>query len=249
MDVEKRSLTGWLKNTMLMAWVLISTILYGTLCILLTPINKRISKFCAIAWNTQLLMMAGVKVTVQGARKIDPNKRYVFVANHQSYIDIPVLYKALNCRLSFIAKKELFGIPLFGWALYMDGHIWIDRGNARKAHASIIKAVDRLKKNNVSLILFPEGTRSVDGVIGQLKQGSFLLVQQAGVEVVPIAIHDTYRLMPKHSCWLNKGTVHVTIGDPIAIDPSMSKADIAEKVRGVLVAALEGGKGQPPRVG
>jgi 1-acyl-sn-glycerol-3-phosphate acyltransferase len=243
MDVEKRSLSAILKNVFVILWLVLSTIVYASLCIILAPVNKRSSRFFCVLWSRHLLMVAGVKVMVQGAEKLDPCKRYVFIANHQSHIDIPVLYKALRPHfLSFIAKKELFRIPLFGWAMYAIGHIWIDRENARKAHASIKQAIDRLQKENISLVLFPEGTRSSDGAIGRLKQGSFALVLQAGVEIVPVALHDTHRILAKHSKNLYKGTAHVTVGAPLSIDPVMTKAEIGEMVREVLVAALEEGK-------
>ena len=94
-------------------------------------------------------------------KNVHKNERYVFIANHQSDFDIPVLYEGLFPNLSFIAKKELFMLPFFGWGMAAVGHIWIDRKNARKARKSITRAVNRLKRNHVSLVLFPEGTRSV----------------------------------------------------------------------------------------
>lgn len=230
-----------MKNILVLLWVVISTLFYGTLGLLFAPINKRFSRSLGTLWSLHLLMVTGIRIVAHGAEKLDPHKRYVFLSNHQSHIDIPVLFRSLKRPLAFIAKKELFQIPFFGWCLHAHGHVWIDRTNARKAHASINRAVTKLQKENISLVLFPEGTRSSDGTIGQLKQGSFSLVQKAGVEVVPIVIHDTFRIVKKYSNKVNSGTVHVTIGTPFSVDPALSKAEIAEKVRSIMTSTLEAG--------
>jgi 1-acyl-sn-glycerol-3-phosphate acyltransferase len=183
--------------------------------------------------------VAGVKIIVNGKEKLEKNKRYVFICNHQSGLDIPILYNGLSEKICFIAKKELFMIPIFGWGLYFTGHIWIDRSNARKAHRSIEQAVQRLKKDNVSLVLFPEGTRSEDGKVAPFKQGSFALAQKAGVSVVPIGIRGAIGLLPKHSAFVNPGTVYLDICDPVEISPDMSKADMAETFHRIISESVE----------
>jgi len=230
-----------MKNTLILLWVVISTLFYGSLGLFFVPFSKKLSRSLGTMWSFHLLMLTGIKIVAHGVEKLDPNKRYVFLSNHQSHIDIPVLFRSLKRPLAFIAKKELFQIPFFGWCMYAHGHVYIDRTNARKAHASIDQAVRRLQKENISLVLFPEGTRSSDGALGQLKQGSFSLVQKAGVEVVPVVIHDSFRIIKKYSNKISSGTIHVTIGTPFVIDPQLSKADIAEKVRLIMTSALEKG--------
>ena len=239
---KKRSVTEILHGIFVEVWVVVSVIVFGTLCIVVWPFNARLSRLLGWWWNRQFLWIAGVTVEVKGREKLTPEKRYIFVANHQSHIDIPVLIGTMQHRLSFIAKKELFTIPIFGWGMYATGHIWIDRSNARKAHASIQRAIKRLQKDNISLVLFPEGTRSVDGTIGRFKQGSFLLAQQAGVELVPIAIQNTSQLLPKHTNIIKKGIVRLTICDPISISESMTKADISERVRGIIEGVIAAAK-------
>ena len=239
---KKHGLTEILHAVVVMIWLVISVVVFGTLCIVFSPFNARISRILGLWWNRLFLLVAGIKVEVHGREKVHPDKRYIFIANHQSHIDIPVLAGTMHHHLSFIAKKELFSIPIFGWGMYALGHIWIDRANARKARASMQRAIKRLQKDNISLVLFPEGTRSIDGTIGQFKQGSFSLVQQAGVELVPLAIQNTSQLLPKHTNIIKKGIVRLTICDPISISESMTKADISERVRGIIEGVIAAAK-------
>ena len=219
----------------ILIWVLVSVTLYGMLCFLTAPLNIRLSRLIELGWVRHFFFVAGVKVVVNGKEKLDPSKRYVFIANHQSQLDIPVLMGGMRQHLSFLAKKELFSIPIFGWGIHALGHIWIDRANARNAHKSIQRAISRLKKDHISLVLFPEGTRSNDGTVGRFKQGSFALAQQAGVEVVPVAIKNTAQLLTKHSLMMKSGTVELSVGDPIVVSEAMSKAEISTIVREIIV--------------
>ena len=238
MDGKNRSIAGTFRTLLVFVWVIVSVVVCGTFTLLFAPLSRRFALGISSLWNRQLLYLAGISVKVAGLEKLDPRKRYVFISNHQSHIDIPVLIASLKYPLSFIAKKELFIIPFFGWGLYALGHIWIDRGNARKALISIKKAVDRLQRGNISLVLFPEGTRSRDGALGQFKQGSFSLVKQAGVEVVPLAIKNTSSILPKYSKRIHSGTAHLTICDPVTIEEASSKAEISEMLRAVIQKAL-----------
>ncbi|MBN2188873.1 MAG: 1-acyl-sn-glycerol-3-phosphate acyltransferase, partial [Chitinispirillaceae bacterium] len=178
----------------------------------------------------QLLFMLGVRVMVNGGEKLAHGEPYVFFANHQSALDIPVLYAGLARPLCFIAKKELFMIPFFGWAMAAVGHVSIDRSSARKARESLASGVGRLKKNAFSLILFPEGTRSADGTLGAFKQGSFSLALDAGVTVVPVAVRGSCDRLPKKSLLVNQGDVYVDICDPI-FPAGIEKGTLAVRVR------------------
>jgi 1-acyl-sn-glycerol-3-phosphate acyltransferase len=182
--------------------------------------------------------MCGIRVTTTGGEKLDRKARYVFIANHQSYFDIPVLYAGLPFSLSFIAKKELFFIPFFGWGIAAIGHIWIDRDNARAARKSITRAISKLNRQCISLVLFPEGTRSITGEVGEFKRGSFTLALEAGVPVVPVSILGTRDVLPKKSRRFSPGTTTLVIGDPI-VPAELSKLDktkLSELVRERIVA-------------
>jgi 1-acyl-sn-glycerol-3-phosphate acyltransferase len=229
------SFVGKLHAIFFVCWIISSTIVYGFICICLSMFFPNVGRGIARLWNVHLLAMGGVKIKIRGSEKLDKNKRYVFVANHQSALDIPVVYVMVNHGVSFIAKKELFYIPIFGWGMAAVGHIWIDRSNARKARDSIIRAVKHLQKSRVSLVLFPEGTRSSDGTIGDFKSGSFTLALQAGVQAVPVVLHDTRLCLPKSVIMLRPGVIHVDICEPIDVNQSdISKAELSNKVRNII---------------
>jgi 1-acyl-sn-glycerol-3-phosphate acyltransferase len=182
--------------------------------------------------------MGGVKVVVDGLEKLDPSKRYVFISNHQSALDIPVIIAGLKHYCEFHCQKRVIHDPLFGWGISALGHIRIDRSNPRKARSSLDKAVMRLKKLNTSLILFPEGTRSTDGQLGEFKQGSFALALMAGVQVVPLTIKDAMLRLPKKSWRINPGTIYLQIGDPIDVTPQTTKAEICQKAYDAIKKSL-----------
>lgn len=240
MDRENRSIVANFRSIFCLVWVLFSTVTYGICCIILSAISRKTARSLGRAWNLHLLGFGGVKLEVRGADKLDMNARYVFVANHQSALDIPILIAGLKHQLSFIAKKELFMIPFFGWGIAAMGHIWIDRGNARKAHKSIERAVKRLHNENISLLLFPEGTRSLDGKLGEFKQASFTLALRAGVQVVPVAIRNAASLLPKSTFFIRPGTAYIEICDPINVaGVETTKGELSAKVREILKTIVE----------
>jgi 1-acyl-sn-glycerol-3-phosphate acyltransferase len=214
----------------LLLWFLASTVAYGTACMAICFFHRRLAQYIAVAWCRHLLFMLGIRVIVKGGQKLAPGEPYVFFANHQSALDIPVLYAGLARPLCFIAKKELFMIPFFGWAMAAVGHVSIDRSSARKARESLSSGVKRLEKSSFSLLLFPEGTRSADGALGEFKQGSFSLALDAGVMVVPVAVRKTSERLPKNSLLVNPGPVYLDICDPI-VPAGMEKGELAGRVK------------------
>ncbi len=218
------------------------TVAYCPIIFLTVLFSRKLARKLARYWNRQVLAIGGVKVTVVGADKLVAGERYVFMSNHQSALDIPIIYVGVSEDISFIAKKELFMIPFFGWCMWAVGHTSIDRQNPRKAHASIDRAVQRLNKENVSLILFPEGTRSKDGKVLDFKTASFTLALQAGVKLVPIAIKGAIDRLPPKSSRIVPGTVELVMGDPISVEElkGMSKVEVCGRVREAIVAMAEG---------
>lgn len=242
MDSKNNGLNGFinkLRVTKFIVWAFFSTIAYSIGCIFLSVFSRKVARCLAQLWNKHLLFVGGIKVEVNGLDKIDKDKRYVFVANHSSHLDIPVIYSSLENQVSFIAKKELFRIPFFGWGLTAVGHVWIDRTNARKARESFTRAIQHLKTEHVSLVIFPEGTRSIDGKVGEFKKGSFTLAIESGVQVVPLAIRNTGKILQKKSLVVNPGTAIVNILDPIDITPDMKKADLAQMVHDAIKSSVE----------
>lgn len=236
------SIVGKLHAAFFVIWIILSAIVYGILCIILSLFLPNLARIVARLWSVHLLVMGGVKINVRGAEKLDRNKRYVFIVNHQSALDIPVVYTMVKHGISFIAKKELFSIPVFGWGMAAVGHVWVDRTNARKARDSIIRAVKHLRKSRVSLVLFPEGTRSVDGTIGGFKTGSFTLAMQAGVQAVPVVLHDTRSCLPKGTIMLRPGVIHVDICDPLDVNEAeISKVELSDKIRNIICEVAASG--------
>ena len=224
----------------LIVWIVVSVTVYGFCCIVTGIFSKTIAQIIGSAWNRHLLWLARITIRVKGRENLRSKTCYVFFSNHQSALDIPILYAAIRVPLVFIAKKELFWIPIMGWGMKGMGHIVLDRSNPRKARGALNVAVRRLKKSSLSLVLFPEGTRSVDGKLGDFKQGSFALALEAGVSVVPVAIEKANDLLPKKGILIRSGAVIVTIGAPI--DPrGMDKGELCAKVRSEIEKVITAG--------
>jgi 1-acyl-sn-glycerol-3-phosphate acyltransferase len=220
----------WLRLPLQMIFFVSVTTLFACGCLVTGIVSKHTSQVVCRTWARLLLAFLGVRLRVRGREKLSSGKRYVFFSNHQSALDIPVLFAGIGCPLCFIAKKDLFLIPIFGWGMSAMGHVKIDRTNARKARKSLSKGVHLLKRYRLSLVLFPEGTRSASGTLGEFKQGSFTLAQEAGVPVVPVVIRNVIGRLPKKSLFVKPGTVYVDLCDPIDIT-GMEKSAVATRVR------------------
>ena len=197
---------------------------------------------CARAWSWLILTTTGVHVTVEGLDRIVPGKTYVFVANHQSIYDIPVLFWSIPFQLRIIAKESLGNFPMLGPHLKRTGHLLVDRRRPDKA--GIIGWASRLTANGLSLIVFPEGTRSRTGMMGKFKGGSILLAMQAGLPLVPISVAGSRHVMKKGELTTRPGHVTLTVHDPIETTanaeptPAQIRA-LADKVREVIRPAVE----------
>lgn len=165
-------------------------------------------------WSRWVTRFAGVRINVDDRANLDPHQPYVFMANHASTVDIWALLVGIPHRVRMIAKKELARIPFLGWVMWAGRFIFIDRQNAVAARRSIDEAGRRIR-GGVSVVIFPEGTRTRDGQMGTFKKGGFHLAMEAGVPIVPIALRGTRALMPPGSLRVKSGEVFVTIGAPI----------------------------------
>jgi 1-acyl-sn-glycerol-3-phosphate acyltransferase len=168
----------------------------------------------ARAWGRSVLRASGVRVTVTGGEGIEPGRAYVFMANHQGNYDIPVLLGHMPVEFRWLAKTELFRIPLFGRAMTAIGCIAIDRGDRESAFGSLRRAADVLARG-IPMMIFPEGTRSPDGSLLPFKKGGFMLAIGSGVPIVPVAIRGTRAVMPKGRWIISGGAVAMTIGSPM----------------------------------
>lgn len=165
-------------------------------------------------WARVLLAVCFVDLEVTGAEKLDRNRSYVVVANHASYMDIPVLYSAVDLQFRYFAKKGLFSIPILGWHLSRAGHLPVLYDDARASLKSLTAAAKLIRDRGVSPVLFPEGGRSEAG-IQPFKEGAAYLAIKAGVPIVPVGMVNIRSVLPMHSLLLRPAAVKVNVGDPI----------------------------------
>jgi 1-acyl-sn-glycerol-3-phosphate acyltransferase len=208
------------------------TIVLGTVS-LLSSLFDRSGDFghkCARAWARLILKTTGVRVRVSGLERLDPSRSYVFAANHQSIYDIPIVFTALPYQLRIVAKDSLGNIPFLGWHLQRTGHLLVDRS---RPGPGIVKKMARLVGERHSLIVFPEGTRSMDGTVARFKGGSFVLALEAGVPIVPISISGSRHVMKKGRLMVCPGDVTVTVHEPIETKAVARAAvrELAERIR------------------
>lgn len=173
-------------------------------------------------WGRLLCQIANIRVHVEGREQLDPAKTYIFVGNHCSMADIMSFGGYIGHDFRWIAKKELFAIPIFGPAMRAVDFIPIDRSHGRQAMKSLLEAADRIAKGS-SVILFPEGTRSPDGHLQPFKTGAIMLALKAGAEVVPIGFNGTHQILPKGKLLSRGGEAVLRIGAPMAINSFQAK--------------------------
>ncbi len=179
-------------------------------------------------WARRLLWVCGIKVEVQGLEKLQDGQSYVFIANHSSYLDIPSIFVAINKPMRIVYKKELEKIPFFGWFLKKSDFIAVNREDTGFSRKTFIEAL-KLIRENVSVLFFPEGTRSKDGKLGEFKRGAFLLASKSGKPIVPVAIIGANKLLPRGSAFIRSGKIKVFIGDTIdltQVDDFAQKASL-----------------------
>lgn len=203
---------------------------------------------CARAWSWLILKTTGVRVRVEGLERIVPGTTYVFVSNHQSIYDIPVIFTNLPYQLRIIAKESLAKFPMLGWHLKRGGHLFVDRKHPD--HNYILNRWRALVKDGLSLIIFAEGTRSYDGRVARFKAGSFLLALEAGLPIVPIAVIGSRHVMQKGRLRTHPGDVELVVHDPIVLEaiasPTVRDAKrIADRVHDIVSATVNARTGPP----
>jgi 1-acyl-sn-glycerol-3-phosphate acyltransferase len=196
-------------------------------------------------WGPSMLRLAGVTLEVTTA-KLPPGP-LIFAANHESTLDICVMFACVPRNIRFIAKQELFRLPIFGWYMSKGGHVPVDRSNRTRALESLRLAGRRVREGT-SLIVFPEGTRSQDGLVHPFKKGPFVVAMEAGVPVVPVAISGAGRLNPKAAVSAVPGVVRVTFGEAVHPRDFADKTALLVEVRRRVIEAhrATGGLGGDP---
>lgn len=191
-------------------------------------------------WARSALAMNGSVINTIGTENVPKSGGVLFVANHQSNFDIPILVGFVPRDKGFIAKLELLKVPAFSRWMKNIGCVFIDREDPRQSLKSINEGAERLKAGH-TLVIFPEGTRSIDGTVGQFKSGSLKMAMKAGVPIVPVTISGSKNIMPKGTSFIKSAIVEVVVSPPLITDdmPGMDSNAITEKVRSIIIENLK----------
>ena len=231
-----------MRKPLLLAWAGFITILCATAAIIASFLGKggNVAHLVGRFWAKSIVFVSRVKVSVQGLERIDPGTTYVYMANHQSMFDILALLGYLPVQFRWLAKMELFHIPLFGYSMARVGYIGIDRSNRKAAYESLQQAAQKIAQG-VSVVVFPEGTRSPDGQIKPFKAGGFYLAIRSGRPIVPVVICGSHHVMPKGMIRVNPGRIVLSINRPIETTPysNSGKEILMESVRSTMKRDLE----------
>lgn len=240
-DTASSPLIIWARTAVTAVWVAIATFFLGVLAIVVSLFSSTGNPVHRIGrvWGRSILAVSGIRVAVTGVERIAVDQPCIFMANHQSNLDIPVLLGHLPVQFRWLAKAELFRIPVFGQAMRGAGYISIDRADRQSAFESLRQATEKIR-SGLSILIFPEGTRSLDGSLKPFKKGGFVMAITAGVPIVPVAVRGTYSIMPKNTWLIRPKDVTVVIGEPLSTAGFTldSKETLMEAVRNAISRGL-----------
>lgn len=231
----------WRTVFFLIPAIAVYTIVLGTLSIgsSLLGGRGRFAHHCARLWAWLILATTGVNVTMRGLGQVPRNRPYLFISNHQSIYDIPVLFWHVPFDLRIIAKDSLGSFPFLGWHLRRTGHVLVARNNPG---ASVFRMVSALMQTGASLLVFPEGTRSIDGRLGKFRGGIFMLAIESKLDIVPIAVRASRHVMKKNRLMTCPGEVEVRVFAPISTT-GLGREDakaLADRVRAIVAEGVAG---------
>jgi len=195
-------------------YLAVSTVVWGVLAATIASVSPRAGFHCGTIWSRCLCWANFTPVFVHGRDHIRPGQSYVIMANHSSHFDVLAFYGHWIRQFRWVIKQELRKVPGLGWGCATIGHIFVDRSNRAAAIASLEAARPQLQ-GGVSVLFFPEGTRSPDGDLLPFKKGGFMMAMQLGLPILPVTITGTREVLPARTIALLPGAVHIQIGDPI----------------------------------
>jgi len=230
-------------RSFLMVIIAIAVTAFMSTCAFLFPLispGENKAHKVANLWARMLLWLTSTRVNVIGRENVLLGKPQIFMANHQSDFDILIVMAHIPGQFRWIAKKELFKIPIFGKAMRSAGYIEIDRQNHEKAMKSLDEAAQKIREGK-SVVTFPEGTRSKDRTIKPFKQGLFHLAIKAGVPIIPISIIGAHEIMPKRTLKFRPGKITMIIDRPVDVSGYTieTRGELIERVRGIIVRNYE----------
>lgn len=185
----------------------------------------------------------GIDLEVTGLERLDRGTPYVFMSNHLSFLDAPLLVTVIDRPVRFVAKRFVFRVPVLGLGMGFAGYVPIDKEGAGEGRRRIARAAELIRTRGYSFLVYPEGTRSPEGELLPFRRGGFFLALDSGAPIVPITIAGTYELMPRGSKRVRKGTVRIAFHDPVAVSGHSVETlpALMERVRAAIASGL------PPR--
>ena len=225
-------LRSWLW-TIPVAMLATAVMITGYVVVSLLTRGDRYQPWFSHKWAAAVFRIAGARVRIIGVERLDPGSNYVIVANHSSLLDIPVLMGWLPFRFRFLAKRELLKVPFIGWYLRHDGHLTVDRKSLRSSIESTNECARLIREKHLSVLIFPEGTRSSAGQLQRFHDGAAYLAIQSGVGLLPVGIVGTHDVLPARSSWFMPADIELRLGRPLAVD------GFTAKDRPALTARLE----------
>ena len=201
--------------------------------------NGKAPRAVQVFWSRSVLWFLLIPIKVTGQENVEPKQSYVFVANHQSFLDVFAVYGWLPNNFKWLMKKEIRKVPFVGTACAVAGHIFVDRSNPRAA----LQSMDHIKKelvDGISTVIFPEGTRTKTGEMGRFKQGAFKIAMDMGLPVVPLSLNGFFKAMPSGQAFANpRARVSLHIGKPIDISQFNDINEAMEYLREQIASGLQ----------
>ena len=223
----------WAKNLVFA----IFSIIIALLTLIFCPIDYKgkVSNLLLKIWTNFTLFLYGVKVNITGREYLSSSAGRIYISNHSSYLDIFVLLAKIPDNIRMIYKRELTRMPLIGWAMLAAGFVPIDRRNARSAMGSFDKAAKKMKRG-ISFVIFPEGTRSMNGDVGDFKRGLFILAEKTETDIIPVTLSRTNTLLPRDTLKIKPGNVDLVIGLPMKFK---KEKEFLNEIKEVIVSNLK----------
>ena len=209
-----------------MIWATLMTVVsaIGYVATALVVRRRGVFRQWSMFWARSIMFGTGIRLECRRAQKLDCGASYVFAANHQIMLDIPLSALAVDCPFGFVAKGELARVPFLGWAIKASPSVLVDRSNPRSTYESMKQAGENIRAGT-SVIIFPEGARSYSREIAPFQKGAFLLALEAGVPIVPVTIVDAYEVLDEKRRVARPGVVRIEVGRPIPLK-GMTRKDL-----------------------
>ena len=229
----------------LIAWPLLALLTMFTAIFTVCTVHWRNAEFVHKVqqfWSRSFFWLMFLPVSVDGIEHIEPKQSYVFVANHQSMFDVWLVYGWLPVIFKWLMKAELRKVPFVGTGCKAAGHIFVDRRNAKAAMESL-KEVEKQLVDGVCTVIFPEGTRSLNGEVGRFKRGAFQIALELGLPVIPLSLKGCFEVLPEGKAYVTRHPVHMHIGEPIDLKQfknAEGEIDANAAIEAVRNAVIEG---------